>query len=121
MKLLLALALFFSATAFPIQITFSGEAPSTTSFSASNSQSRTMACEGNTVEVMNNTTAILAIGISEAGTVPSSDYKYVPAGPAAGTRFKPKGGLSYGLYLYIRTPGGAITSGTVEISCTTEE
>lgn len=118
---LLLLILFFCATALPVQLTFSGGSPSTQDYSTSNSQSKAMACEGNTIEVLNQVEAIVAVGFSDGNGVPSFDYKYIPAGPGAGTRIRPKGGLSSGLYVYIRTPNGAVTSGTIQISCTTEE
>lgn len=121
MKLLIALSLFFAAQAQAVQLTFSSESPSAVNYSTTNSQSKAMACSGNTVEVLSHTDAIVAIGIADGNNVPSQDYKYIPAGPGSGTRFRPKGGLSYGLYIYVRTPAGAVSSGTVEISCTTEE
>ena len=103
------------------QITASGGSPIPTSFSASNTQSQVQECQGNVIEIMNETSTKLAVGLATSGSAPSTDYKYVPSGPLSWSIIKPKGGSSSGTYIYIRSAGSAITSGTVTVSCTYED
>lgn len=104
-----------------IQITASGGSPIPASFSESNSQSRVQECLGNVVEILNQTSSVLAVGFGTSAVVPSFDYTFVPGGPASGHSIKPQGGLSRGTYVYLRSAGSAITSGTVQVSCYFEQ
>lgn len=121
MKIISALLFFLPTICFAAgtQITASGGSPIPTAFSASNSQSRVMECKGNVVEVLNQTSSVLAVGMGTSSAVPGFDYLFVPSGPASGNVFKPKGGV--GSYIYIRSAGSAITSGTVQVSCYYED
>jgi hypothetical protein len=103
------------------QITASGGSPIPIAFSASNAQSQVRACPGNVVEVLNQTSTALAVGFGRSSSVPSSDYVFVPPGPNSGHVIRPKGGLNAADYVYIRSAVSAITSGTVQVSCYTEE
>ena len=119
-NILIALALF----ALPlygkgIQITATGGAPIPTSFSSSNSQSQVMECQGNVAEVLNQTASVIAVGFGTSSATPPFDYNFVPPGPAAGHRIKPRGGI--GSFIYIRSAGTAVTSGTVQVACYHEE
>jgi len=123
MKKLSLLLLLLQSVAFSLgtQITASGGSPIPATFSASNSQSQVQACEGNVIEIMNETSTKLVVGFGTSGGAPATDYKYVPSGPLSWTTIKPKGGSSSGTYIYIKSAGSAITSGTVTISCTYED
>lgn len=114
--------LLFTSIGFSkgIQITASGGDPIPTAYSTSNSQSKTMECQGNVVEIMNETSTKLAVGFGKDTATPD-DYKFVPAGPGSWTVVVPKGGSSSGTYLYVRSAGSAITSGSISVSCTFEE
>lgn len=101
-------------------VTASGGDPIPAAFSYTNTQSRVMECKGNVVEVLNQTATVLSVGFGTSSSVPSFDYVFVPAGPASGHSFKPKGGFSGGTYVYIRGLS-SITSGTVQVSCYYEE
>jgi hypothetical protein len=101
-------------------ITSSGGSPIPSSFSASNNQSKVMECNGNVVEILNQSSTVLAVGFGTSGSAPSSDYLFVPGGPNSGHSFKPAGGLSSGTYVYIRGLS-AITSGTVQVTCYYED
>lgn len=107
------------ALATGTQITASGGSPIPTAFSASNSQSKVMECKGNVVEILNQTTAVIAVGMGTTSAVPGFDFLFVPGGPSSGNVFKPKGGV--GSYIYIRSAGTSVTSGTVQVSCYYEE
>lgn len=123
MKLLLAL-LLLPVTVFATgsQITASGGSPIPTAFSASNAQSQIQECQGNVIEIMNETSSKLAVGFAPSSSAPTSDFKYVPSGPLSWTVIKPKGGFSSGTYVYLRSASGStVTSGSVTVSCTYED
>lgn len=124
MRKLLTLAIaLIGATAFcgGTQITASGGSPIPTAFSASNTQSQVQECQGNVIEVQNESATKLVIGFGTSAAVPPFDYKFVPSGPLAWQSFRPKGGFGSGTYIYIRSAGSAVTSGTVSVSCTSED
>lgn len=102
-------------------VTASGGSPIPTAYSASNSQSQIVECAGNTIKILNQTESVLFFGFGRASAAPELDLSFVPPGPGAGHTIRPDGGPGSGVYLYIRAPAGAVTSGTVEVSCTTEE
>lgn len=96
-----------------------------TAFSASDVGSQVGSCRGNVVEIINYTTAPLAIGFGSSSAVPSGDYAYVPAGASGGPgtgRYKPKGGTDSAQYVYIRAADGSTaTASSVFIACYYEE
>lgn len=108
------------ALATGTSITPSGGSPIPAAFSSSNSQSKVMECNGNVVEILNQSSTVLAIGFGTASAAPSSDFLFVPSGANSGHSFKPAGGLSSGTYIYIRGLS-AITSGTVQVTCYYED
>lgn len=111
----------FFAMGKGVQITASGGSPIPNAYSASDSQSKALECQGNVVEIMNESSTKLAFEFGTSSTAPTTDYKFVPAGPGSWTVAVPKGGMGSGTYLYIRSAGSAITSGTYTASCTFEE
>lgn len=121
-KLLLFLALTCNALAFAkgTAITASGGSPIPTAFSTSDSQSKVIECQGNVVEILNLTETALAYGFGRTASVPSFDFAYTLPGSTtvgSGVLVKPLGGMSSGDYVFIRSMGSAITSGTVLVSC----
>lgn len=114
--------LFFCGAAFPygIQITASGGSPIPASYSTG-SQSQAVQCsQSNVIEVLNQTSSVLAVSFSrDASSAPSSDFGFVPSGANSGTRYFLT--IGNGTYIYIRSAGSAITSGTVQVSCWTED
>lgn len=119
---LLFLAFIVATSAFGkgTQITASGGSPIPTAFSTSDSQSKAMECQGNVVEILNLSATALAYGFGKTSSVPVFDYAYALPGSTtvgSGVRVKPLGGMSAGDYVYIRSAGSAITSGTVLVSC----
>lgn len=120
--LLLALLVPLMAIAKGTVVTATGGAPIPTSFSASDAHSQVMECQGNVLEVINYPEVPLAVGFGTSTTAPAFDYAYVPTGSGGVGRFKPKGGMSGGQYVYIRAAGGATaTSDSVFVSCYYEE
>lgn len=121
-KLFLILALvsqFALATGSRI-ITFSGGSPSSVEFSSTDSQSKGGVCSGNTITVLNQTDAVVAVGIGTTGSTPSEDLYYIPPGPNSGIEKRPESPLGSQNYIYFRTPDGAQTSTAIQYSCTTE-
>jgi hypothetical protein len=118
MRILLAAFLLFPILALGTgtSITPSGGSPIPAAFSSSDSQSKVMECNGNVVEVLNQSSTVLGVGFGDTSTAPTSTYLFVPGGPNSGHSFKPAGGLSSGAYVYIRGLS-AITSGTVQVTC----
>ena len=124
MRLLTTFFFVFSLQAFGLAqlITASGGSPIPIAYDANDSQSKVMICgSSQEVEVINNTTTLLALGLKEGDILPTSDYAFVLAGPNAGRVFL-KGNqnqvIGNNTAVYIRsTSGAAITSGTVAISC----
>lgn len=119
MRLLLCLALFLGQ--FAIAKGVSVDASSTNipaSFTEGNASSELFQCAGDVVEVLNQTTAVLAVGFSGSSSAAAqTDFAYVPSGPKSGNSFKLRNPLS-GDWVYIRSvSGSAITSGTVQVSC----
>lgn len=122
MRLLIAFFVFSQvALGAATQVTASGGSPIPASYSTSDSQSKVQECSGNVVEVLNQTGTVLAVGFGTTSNVPSFNYLFVPPGPNSGHSFKPSGGVSSGTYIYIKSAGSAITSGTVQVSCYYEE
>lgn len=121
LSLVLAVLLPAVAIAKGTQVTGTGGDPIPINFSAATEKSRVSRCDGNVIEVINQTGSILGFGIGTETTVPASDYAFIPAGPGAGGRFKPKGGMSSGQYLYIRSTDSPLTSLSVFASCFNEE
>ena len=121
--------LLFLALALPAIVFAKGyriAAGSTTipvAFSISDAASQVGACQGNVIEIINETTAPIAFGIGTSTAVPAFDFAYVPKGSSQGAgtaRFKPKGGVNG--YAYIRAAGGSTaTASDVFISCYPEE
>lgn len=114
-------SIFFALTARAVQITASGGSPIPASYDANDSQSKAQECQGNVIEVQNETDTKLVIGLGTSSAIPVKDLKYVPAGPGSWTIVKPKGGASSGQYLYVKSAGSAITSGTYTVTCTYED
>lgn len=124
MKHILALVLILPAMALGqgTKITGTGGAPIPTAFSATDTKSQVQECKGNVVEILNLTAAEIGFGFGTSSSVPAYDYSFVPPGPNSGGRYKPKGGLSSGTYVYIRSASGsALTSLSVLVSCYNEE
>lgn len=121
MKFLVLFFLPILAFAGAAQITASGGSPIPTSYSATNSQSRVLECIGNTIKILNQTDSVLAFGLGRSNAAPDADYSFIPPGPNSGHTVKPQGFSGSGTYLYIRAPNAAETSGTVQVSCTTED
>lgn len=123
MKIYLALLIFLApvlAFAKGTPLTFSGGAPLPIAFSYTDTQSRVQECQGNVIEIFNQTAAALAYGFGTATAIPLFDFAYVPPGPAGGTRIRLKSGP--GQYLYLRTASGSpLTSLTVQAACFYEE
>lgn len=88
-----------------------------TTFTEGNSGSELFQCSGNVVEILNQTSEVIAVGFSSsASSAAQTDFAYIPAGPKSGNSMKLGGPLS-GEWLYIRSVGSAISSGTVQASC----
>lgn len=102
-------------------ITASGGSPIPTAFSISNTQSQIQECQGNVIEVLNQTTAVLAMGFGTVTAAPGFTFTFIPPGPASGHSIKPKGGSGAGTYVYLKSAGSSITSGTAQVSCYYEE
>lgn len=120
-NILLLVTLLFGVSALAVQITASGGAPIPADYSTSDTQSKAQECQGNVIEVQNETGTKLVIGLGTNTAVPARDLKYVPAGPASWTVARPKGGSSSGQYLYVKSAGSAITSGTYSVTCSYED
>lgn len=88
-----------------------------TSFTEGDSGSELFQCSGNVVEILNQTAEVLAIGFSGSASSPAqTDFAYIPSGPKSGNSIKLRSALS-GEWIYIRSVGSAISSGTVQVSC----
>lgn len=88
-----------------------------TSFTEGDSGSELFQCSGNVVEVLNQTSEVLAVGFSgSASAAAQTDFAYIPAGPKSGNSLKLKSPLS-GEWVYLRSLGSAISSGTVQVAC----
>lgn len=116
------LTMLFCLPAFPygVQVTASGGSPIPASY-ATDSQSKVIQCgQSNVIEVLNQTSSVLAVSFTRDGsTAPSSDFGFVPPGANSGTRYFLT--IGNGTYIYIRSAGSAISSGTVQVSCWTED
>jgi len=121
-KAFIVLSLLVATKAFPygVNITASGGSPIPASYSTG-SQSQVVQCsQSNTIEVLNQTSAVLAVSFSrDSSTAPSSDFGFVPPGANSGTRYYIT--IGNGTYIYIRSAGSAVSSGTVQVSCWTED
>ena len=116
--LLLVIAFLLAMNAFGkgTQITASGGSPIPSSYSAVNTQSQVQVCDGNVVEILNQTSTVLGVAFGTSSTAPSTDYAFVPGGPASGNVIRPDNGFDSNTYVYIRGVS-SITSGTVQVSC----
>ena len=122
MKKVCFLFLFLCSVALPYgsQVTASGGSPIPTAY-ATDAQSRVIQCsQSNVVEVLNQTSAVLAVSFArDASSVPVSDFGFVPPGTNSGTRYYMT--IGNGTYVFIRSAGSAVTSGTVQVSCWSED
>lgn len=123
MKIFIFLALIFPMASHAVGtvVTATVGAPIPVSYSASDAKSKVLECPGNTVKVFNYSDSVIGIGFSTSGDAPISDYAYVPSGPSSVHVLRPRGVMSPGIYLYIRSPAAAETSESVYVSCTTED
>lgn len=123
MRTLFAILLLLPALCFGrgVSVTCSGGSPCPAAFDATDTQTKmNFDCQGNVMEITNQTTTVLAYGFGTDSSVPAFDYAFVPTGPNAGTVVKPKGGMSTGTRIYVRGLS-AITSGTIQAACYYEE
>lgn len=124
MRTLLFLLLLAPTVALPlaVQIIASGGSPIPIAYSVADTQSNALTCGiSRELEVINNTSSLLALGFKDTGVLPSSDYVFILAGPSSGRVFRkdpPDVVVGNNTAVYIRSASGSpITSGTVEISC----
>lgn len=103
------------------QITASAPAPIKTTYDSASTQSQVIECIGNMIKILNQTDSVLAFGFGRVNSTPQADYSFVPPGPNSGHAFKNSTVAGSGTYIYIRAPNAEEDSGTVQVSCTTED
>jgi len=121
-NILFLLAMIVALPAFPKGMIVDASANTIPIAFDATAGSKMMECMGSSeLEVYNNTSAIIAIGLSEGTVLPATDHSIVPDGPGQIRIYKAKGtGVLFGsgTVLYIRAAqGSTITTGDVAVTC----